>query len=165
MNEVISKTQELFNKILSQIPKKEKRFKKLSMLVAAAISSAIKNDDKSQKWLADQLNHKESQISKWLAGNHNFTIRTIAEIESVLDVDIITVNYKNERKAAIHTQISPSYDAESFNCDIWQTKTKEVTDKRPILKLYTGSYKPKTFETNPSIKNNNIFEDSWGKVV
>lgn len=44
-----------------------------------------------QKDLAEKLGKKESEISKWLNGNHNFTIETIAKIEDVFDKDILLV--------------------------------------------------------------------------
>ena len=34
---------------------------------------------------------KEAEISKWMSGTHNFTIRTISFIETVLGEDVITV--------------------------------------------------------------------------
>ncbi|MBA3900168.1 MAG: helix-turn-helix transcriptional regulator [Bacteroidetes bacterium] len=35
----------------------------------------------SQKYLAEQLGKKESEISKWLSGSHNFTSDTLGLIE------------------------------------------------------------------------------------
>ena len=48
----------------------------------------------TQKNLADMLGKKESEISKWMSGTHNFTLKTIAKIESVLNVCIINTNVK-----------------------------------------------------------------------
>ena len=39
--------------------------------------------------LASMLNKKPSEISKWLTGTHNFTTKTISEIEIILGEDII----------------------------------------------------------------------------
>jgi hypothetical protein len=35
-------------------------------------------------YIASRLNKKESEISKWLSGNHNITIKTLAAIETKL---------------------------------------------------------------------------------
>lgn len=37
------------------------------------------------------LGKKESEISKWMRGTHNFTIETILSIERVLDTHILKV--------------------------------------------------------------------------
>ncbi|GGM95626.1 hypothetical protein GCM10010967_31340 [Dyadobacter beijingensis] len=45
----------------------------------------------SQKDLAEMLGKKESQVSKWLSGTHNFTIKTLALLEVKLGVPIFSV--------------------------------------------------------------------------
>ena len=37
------------------------------------------------------MGKKNAEISKWLSGEHNFTIATIAKIECILGEDIISV--------------------------------------------------------------------------
>jgi len=94
MNNLKNRTEELFRSLGSLIPQKEKRFTRLSMLIAAAINEGLKkNGGKTQKWLADRLGRKESQISKWLSGDHNFTIKTIVEIEDAVGTEILQINY------------------------------------------------------------------------
>ena len=44
-----------------------------------------------QKDLALMLNKKESEISKWMRGTHNFTLDTICLIENALGVEILQV--------------------------------------------------------------------------
>ncbi|TGY75858.1 helix-turn-helix transcriptional regulator [Bacteroidales bacterium] len=44
-----------------------------------------------QKDLASMLDKKESEISKWMRGTHNFTIETISQIEKVLGEPILQV--------------------------------------------------------------------------
>lgn len=46
----------------------------------------------TQKDLADALHKNESEVSKWLTGIHNFTIKSIAKMEAVLGGDIINVH-------------------------------------------------------------------------
>ncbi len=45
----------------------------------------------SQKDLAEMLGKKESQVSKWMTGTHNFTIRTLALLEVKLGASIFRV--------------------------------------------------------------------------
>lgn len=46
----------------------------------------------SQKQLAEMLGKKESQVSKWMTGTHNFTIKTLALLEVKLGVSIFQVS-------------------------------------------------------------------------
>lgn len=46
----------------------------------------------SQKELAEMLGKKESQVSKWMTGTHNFTIKTLALLEVKLGVSIFQVS-------------------------------------------------------------------------
>lgn len=57
--------------------------------IATNILSVLEKQGKSQKDLADALNKKESEISRWLQGTHNFTIKTISKIETVLGESIL----------------------------------------------------------------------------
>ncbi|MBK8969134.1 MAG: helix-turn-helix transcriptional regulator [Lewinellaceae bacterium] len=41
--------------------------------------------------LAAALGKSESEVSKWLAGAHNFTLKSIAKLEAVLGEDILVV--------------------------------------------------------------------------
>ena len=47
----------------------------------------------TQSDLAKAMNKRESEISKWLGGGHNFTIATIAKIEVALGEDILSVKH------------------------------------------------------------------------
>jgi len=48
----------------------------------------------TQKDLADKLGKREAEVSKWLSGTHNLTLRSIAKLEAVLDEDIILTPMK-----------------------------------------------------------------------
>lgn len=56
------------------------------------IHEILAKQGKEQKELARALGKKESEISKWMSGTHNFTIKTLAKIEDVLDEPIIQVS-------------------------------------------------------------------------
>src|SRR5687768_1387256 len=44
----------------------------------------------SQKDLADKLGKRESEVSKWMRGTHNFTFKTIAKLEVALEASILS---------------------------------------------------------------------------
>lgn len=63
----------------------------LSFRIVDRIHSILEEKGLKQKDLANMLGKKESEISKWMRGTHNFTIETISSIENVLNVSILQV--------------------------------------------------------------------------
>ncbi len=91
----------LYQEILDNIPSDRKRFYKISMDIVDQIFDYLRQNNLSQKDLAAKLGKKESEISKWMSGNHNFSIKTIAKIEAVLGEDILLVPKFIEQKNQI----------------------------------------------------------------
>lgn len=60
--------------------------------IAKRISDLLKAKHWSQADLARATGKKTPVVSRWLSGTHNFTIQTIAEIETALGQSIITVS-------------------------------------------------------------------------
>ena len=81
----------IIDEILDSIPSYEKRANRISNDIAAQIYKYMKECNINQRQLAEKLGKKESEISKWLNGNHNFTIETIAKIEDIFGKNILTV--------------------------------------------------------------------------
>lgn len=63
----------------------------LSFLIVDRIHAVLEQRGLRQKDLASMLDKKESEISKWMRGTHNFTIETISQIEKVLGEPILQV--------------------------------------------------------------------------
>ena len=81
----------LFRQCLAAIPVEQKAEFELSYGIAERISEILKSKGLTQKEFAGQLNKRESEISKWLTGRHNFTMQTIAKIETALGCKLIDV--------------------------------------------------------------------------
>ncbi|MBS1552099.1 MAG: helix-turn-helix transcriptional regulator [Bacteroidetes bacterium] len=82
----------VLEKIKNRIPSFKKRMMEISFDITAQIYEYMKNgNNMTQKELAKKLNKKESEISKWLSGGHNFTLETVAKIEEVLNQKILIV--------------------------------------------------------------------------
>jgi transcriptional regulator with XRE-family HTH domain len=74
-------------------------FVKQSFDIVDRIHEILVAQGKEQKDLAILLGKSESEISKWMTGTHNFTIKTLAKIESKLGEKIIqTAKEKLEEK-------------------------------------------------------------------
>ena len=71
---------QIIDEFLKSKPPYLKYFVKHSMELAFSILSTLKDRKMSQAELADLMNKEESQISKWLSGTHNFTIKTLTAI-------------------------------------------------------------------------------------
>src|SRR5580704_15740139 len=52
----------------------------------------------TQKDLAEKMGKKPSEINKWLKGNHNLTLKTLAKLEAELGEPIIYTSSENFRK-------------------------------------------------------------------
>ena len=81
----------MLNKYFDQVETTErgKRFIDKSLQIGDEIVRLLAEKRMSQRQLAEALGKKESQISKWLTGFHNFTLKTITEIEDVLGEDLL----------------------------------------------------------------------------
>ena len=77
--------------ILSNIPKGIQKEVDMFYAIAVRINDILKRKGWNQADLAKAMDKKEAEVSKWLSGNHNFTISTLARIETALEEDIISV--------------------------------------------------------------------------
>ena len=74
------KTNPLFRDCLSQVSDKGRAEFNLSFEIADRIDCILKRKGMTQKELAAKMGKRESEISKWLTGRHNFTTNTISGI-------------------------------------------------------------------------------------
>ena len=81
----------LAKKIQSETPEELRIFVRQYTDIIVRINELIKAKGYTQKDLADKLNKRPSEINKWLKGNHNLTLKTIAKLEAQLGAPIIYV--------------------------------------------------------------------------
>ena len=62
-----------------------------SLKIVDRIHEILKEKGLTQQELALRLGKKESEISRWMRGTHNFTIETLTAIEDALGERIIAV--------------------------------------------------------------------------
>ena len=68
-----------------------RRMVDMSIKIVDRIHEILKAKGLKQKDLALRLGKKESEISRWMRGTHNFTIDTLIAIEDALGEPIIAV--------------------------------------------------------------------------
>ncbi len=72
-----------------KISKDLERFVEQSFDIVDRIHFILKEKGMEQKDLAKALGKTESEISKWMTGTHNFTIKTVSRIEAVLEESVL----------------------------------------------------------------------------
>lgn len=84
-------TIELYSEAVSNVPEDVRLETDWSFAISDKIADALEKKGMTQKMFAKQIGKTETEVSRWLSGTHNFTLRTIAKISSVLGMNIITV--------------------------------------------------------------------------
>lgn len=81
----------MFQQEIAKVPIELKLELDLSFAIADKIDAIIKKKGMTQKEFAKKMNKTEAEVSRWLSGTHNFTLKTIAKITNVLGESIITI--------------------------------------------------------------------------
>ena len=115
-----------------------KEFARLYSDITVRINQLLKERGMTQKALAEKLDKKPSEISKWLKGDHNFTLKSLAKLQVELGSTIIAVpeidknfRYRTKpdnkvfRMRVVHCEMGiKRYEKEAFN----SYKIKQVKD-------------------------------------
>ena len=80
-----------YRKMLESAPADIKAEIDLSFAVSDRIDALMNERGLSKKQFADALGRRPSEITKWLSGQHNFTLSTLAMLSSFFGQPIITV--------------------------------------------------------------------------
>ena len=78
-------------RMMAKMPEDIKIFVDKYADIVVRINQLLKEKGFTQKKLAEKMDKKPSEISKWLGGNHNFTLRSIARLEAELGENILYV--------------------------------------------------------------------------
>ena len=82
-------------RILAETPQETKIFSRLYADIVVRVNQLLKEKGYSQKDLADKLEKRPSEVNKWLVGEHNFTLRSLAKLEAELGDTIINVPHRS----------------------------------------------------------------------
>ena len=116
-------------RILAETPEETKIFTRLYADIVVRVNQLLNAKGYSQKDLADKLEKRPSEVNKWLIGEHNFTIRSLAKLEAELGEPIINV----PRQKPMGTSGYVTVYRNSLNTDVpyirsWkQSKSKNKT--------------------------------------
>lgn len=85
-------------KIQEETPEEIRIFVRQYSDIVLRIYKILEAKGYTQKDLADKMKKKPSEISKWLKGNHNLTLKTLAKLEAELGEPIIHISKKPLRR-------------------------------------------------------------------
>lgn len=81
----------IYQKMIASVPKDLKTEVNLSFAISDRIDELMHQQGLSKKQLAEALGRRPSEITKWLSGQHNFTINTLSMLSGFFGKPIISV--------------------------------------------------------------------------
>ena len=81
----------ILQEILAETPRDVEIFVRLYGDIVKRVHELIREKGFTQKQLAEKMEKKPSEVSKWLNGGHNFTLRSLAKLQAELDEPIVYV--------------------------------------------------------------------------
>ncbi len=82
----------VFQRILDNTPNDVDIFVDWYADLVVRINQLLRENDISKKELAEKMDKKPSEISKWLSGEHNFTLRSLAKLSAELGEPLMEVS-------------------------------------------------------------------------
>ncbi len=109
-------------RILAETPEETKIFARLYADIVVRVNQLLNAKGFSQKDLADKLEKRPSEINKWLIGEHNFTLRSLAKLEAELGETIINVPHRKPISSSVGTKTYVTiYKNTHINTDVEYT--------------------------------------------
>ena len=87
----MKKAKNSYRKMVASIPEDIKAEMDLSFAISDRIDFLMNERGLSKKQFAEALGRRPSEITKWLSGQHNFTIATLGMLSAFFGQPIITV--------------------------------------------------------------------------
>ncbi len=87
----MKRTTKSLEEMLGPIPERIQRETDLSFQISDRIYDLMQERGLSKKQFADALGKRPCEVTKWLSGQHNFTISTLAMLSAFFGKSIITV--------------------------------------------------------------------------
>ena len=82
---------DFYTRAVKSIPPEIQKQVDMSMAISDTIARILSERGMSQKEFAKLMGKTETEVSRWLAGRHNFTLSTLARISTTLGEDLIRV--------------------------------------------------------------------------
>ncbi len=77
--------------LFNELPAEKREETRLAFSISNRLDSLMQARGLSKKQFADAIGKRPNEITRWLSGEHNFTISTLAMLSSFFGEPIITV--------------------------------------------------------------------------
>ena len=77
--------------LFNEIPREKREETRLSFAISNRLDALMREKGLNQKQFAEALGKRPNEITRWLSGEHNFTIATIARLSVFFEQPIIEV--------------------------------------------------------------------------
>lgn len=118
-----------FDKVIAKQKPETKIFVSKYLDIVERIHQILAAKGLTQKDLAQRLDKRESEISRWLSGSHNLTLKSIAKLEAALGAEIITVPktafLEWKQTKVVHMQVT-------INKEATNAIDKDITFQEPV---------------------------------
>lgn len=129
------------------IPEDVRRDAKRSMDILDRIHELLHDKfDGKQKLLAEKMGKTEAEISKWINGNHNFTLKTISKLETAFGAEILAVC--SNKVESTYEQVAVLYNSVHKSMKVSHKGLEEITDYTRVELLHGST--TETDETSGS---------------
>jgi ribosome-binding protein aMBF1 (putative translation factor) len=123
-------------RILAETPEETKIFARLYADIVVRVNQLLKAKGFSQKDLADKLEKRPSEINKWLVGEHNFTLRSLAKLEAELGETIINVPHRKPISSSVGAKTYVTvYKNAHINTDVEYTNLWKKSNAKSKTRL------------------------------
>lgn len=111
-------TSPVIDKLVDETDAKEYKRTEKRMMLAARIDEAKRAKGWKNKDLAKALGKKQSEISRYLSGTHNFTTDTLSDLEEVLGIQLINFKEKPTTQILYHKSFTVSSNIEVHSASV-----------------------------------------------
>lgn len=125
------------------------------MQLAYKIANALDAMDWNNKELTKKLGKKyQSQITKWLKGDHNFTVNTLSDIEEILGIKLLAVSdTADEELNAMASHMTVSVDISLPQMQNTLFPSEEDKHKLNAFLAFSGGTKASQVEVKKMVQN------------
>ena len=81
------------------------RFVTKNLAIVEQVREVLENRGWSQADLAKAMDKRPSEVSKWLSGTHNLTIKSIVKMEITLGIDLLHLETQKGTYHKVHNNI------------------------------------------------------------
>lgn len=95
------------DKLIKNTPEDVRIFVDLYAALVVKINRILQEKGISKKALAKKMDKSPSEISKWLNGEHNFTLRSIAKLQAELGEPLLEVPKTKKNVSRLRQSLDP----------------------------------------------------------